>query len=120
MSGWSPEAFGAVVVLIIGAITTGAVKIIGALKVVETKVDKLEVKVDGRLTQLLERTATASKAEGVDVGRGQMAAAIPVPAAAPSVEPSQVQPDGTMVIGLPVPTPPVLLVPIEDKGHTVE
>ena len=114
MRGWSPEMVALVlggITAVIGALATAAVKVIGALQGVETKVDKLEIKVDGRLSQLLAQTASSSRAEGVIVGRGEMAT-VPVPSVTPTVEASQVQEDGTMVIGLPVPTPPVLLVPV--------
>lgn len=85
-----------------------------------TKVNMLEVKIDGRLTQLLERTAIASRLEGVDVGRGQMAA-IPVPTVTTVVDPAQIQEDGTLVVGVPNnPTPPVLLVPVEEQGKEKE
>lgn len=116
MGAWLPEQWGIFflsLVSVIGAIVGGAVTVINALKGVGGKVDALEVKVDGRLSQLLERTASASKAEGVVVGRGEMAT-IPVPAVAAAVNPSQVQEDGTLVIGLPIPTPPVLLVPVDE------
>lgn len=116
MAAWTPEQwgifFGAVAVLV-GAIATAAVTVINALRGVSAKVDALQIKVDGRLTQLLERTASASKGEGVEIGRGQMAT-VPIPPVSATVDPSQVQEDGTMVIGLPTPVPPVLLVPINN------
>lgn len=64
----------------IAALAAGAAVVIGALarrdvqiassKVDATseKVDKLHIAVDGRLTQLLERTAIASHATGVQEG----------------------------------------------------
>lgn len=118
MGSWTPEQwaiFFAAIIGVIGAIAGSAVTVINALHGVSSKVDALEVKVDGRLTQLLERTAMASKAEGVVVGRGEMAA-VSVPQVATAVEPSQVQEDGTLVIGVPNnPTPPVLLVPVKEN-----
>lgn len=118
MSSWSPQDWGVFflsLISVVGAIAAAAVTVINALKGVSTKVDALEVKVDGRLTQLLERTATASKAEGVVVGRGEMAT-MPVPVVTTAVDPTTVQEDGTMVIGVPNnPTPPVLLVPVDER-----
>lgn len=124
MRGWSPETIALILgllttlsVALIGALATGAVRIINALKGVETKVDALEIKVDGRLTQLLERTASSSRAEGVVVGRGEMST-VPIPQVTAPVEASQPQADGTLVIGVPNnPTPAVLLLPVEDKGE---
>lgn len=126
MSDWTPDSwalFLGSVGILVGIVSAGIVKIIGALRDVAVKVDKLEVKVDGRLTQLLERTASSSRAEGVDVGRGQMAlpVSVPVPVQAPvtTIDPAHEQDDGTMVIGVPSnPTPPVLLVPVEDTRET--
>ena len=98
MAGWSFNEWMVFVtvglVALIGAIATAAVKIIGALQGVGIKVDAVETsvaavkgdvnllegKVDGRLTQLLERTAVASRAEGVDAGRGEVVVPISVPA----------------------------------------
>lgn len=77
---WTPTewaSFFGAVALLIGALAAAAVTVINALHGVSNKVDMLQVKVDGRLTQLLERTAVASRLEGVDVGRVQMGA-IPV------------------------------------------
>lgn len=120
MRMWSPEQWALVlggVTTIIAGISTAAVKIIIALKGVEHKVDALEVKVDGRLTQLLERTALASRAEGVTVGRGEVAGT----PAAPEAPPAPVALAGDeLVIGIPIPTPPILLVPVEGEIKPVE
>lgn len=100
-------------VIFLGAITVaipilaaGIVKIILALQGVSEKVDKLEVKVDGRLSQLLERTASASRAQGVEAGRGEMI--VPATTATPAVIEEE-----HLVVGIPTPMPPVLLVPVE-------
>lgn len=100
-------------VMLLGAVTVtipilvaGIVKIILALQGVSQKVDALEIKVDGRLTQLLERTATASRAQGVEAGRGEMV--VPATSAAPVTVDEE-----HLVVGIPVPTPPILLLPVE-------
>ena len=112
MAAWDPTQwgvfFGAVAVLI-GAIAAGAVTIINAMNGVSGKVDALEVKVDGRLTQLLERTASSSRAEGVVAGRGEV------------VQPGQAGPSPIaaegdhLVVPVPIPTPPILILPVEKE-----
>ena len=100
MSHWSVESWvtllGAMGVLS-GVIATGVVKVITALQQVSGKVDALEIKVDGRLTQLLERTAGLAHAEGVEAGRGLTGI----------INPSTIHP-------IPIPLPVVV---VEDKGE---
>ena len=112
MGAWSPEQwgifFGAVAVLI-GALAGASVTVINAMNGVSSKVDALEVKVDGRLTQLLERTASSSRAEGVVAGRGEI-----VQTGQPGPSPVNGDTDH-LVVPIPVPTPPILLLPIEKE-----
>lgn len=86
MKSWSAEqwvtffgALGLFSSVVIAAITTAAVKIIGALQNVETKVNQLEVKVDGRLSQLLAARTIADTATGREQGRGEMIVQVPLP-----------------------------------------
>ena len=107
---WSPEWVIIAVTTVVGAMATAAVKIIGALKGVETKVDALEIKVDGRLTQLLARTEEASRAQGLAAGRGEMI----VPSQrslAPVVGPDH------LIVEIPAEPPPIVLLPTKEKEN---
>jgi hypothetical protein len=82
------------------------------------KVDLLEVKVDGRLSQLLAQTQYASRAEGVVAGRAETS--VPEVVAAPLLVPpsamAEADAKGAVVIGIPAnPTPPMLLVPVNKE-----
>lgn len=124
MHSWSPEqwtmflgALGLVCGSVIAAMATAAVKIIAAMQGVSGKVDALEIKVDGRLTQLLAQTAAASSAEGRELGRGEMIVPALLPVGA-EVKPVEVPFDPNaekLVIALPEPVPTVVLVPMPAK-----
>lgn len=66
-----------------GAIATAAVKIINALRGVENRVSALEVKVDGRLEELLARVASDERAKGVEAGRGEIV--VPIASIPPTI-----------------------------------
>lgn len=109
---WTPETVVIVSTAIITAITAGIVRIILALKDVSSQVQALEIKVDGRLTQLLERTAMASRSEGLEAGRGEMVVpVVPARPRTPFVDPAKEH----LVVEIPVPMPPVVLLPTEGK-----
>ena len=108
---------------VVTALTAALVSMIGAVRGVANKVDMLEVKVDGRLTQLLAQTAAASNAAGRELGRGEtiVTSAPPVGAGAAlgtGLVPSEVPFDASaskLVIGIPEPVPTVVLVPMPEK-----
>jgi len=87
--------------ILAGVLATAVVKVITALQKVAGKVDALEIKVDGRLTQLLERTAQTYRAAGIEAGRGEMI--VPVPARDPALLPAHI------LAPIPIPLPVVVV-----------
>lgn len=123
MTDWSPEAWGALIVVVLGALTSLIVKVIGALR---QEVKELKVVVDGRLSQFLALTAVSAEALGVEKGRlAEMARQIQttVPPSDPFL-PALTHYEGTegqdLVIPVPIPTPTVVIVPTENEDQIRE